>query len=99
MREKKPMDTRIQKEDPWEVAIREMVAKRKKRRYLGIVLISATIFLYNVLALTFLGFVQLERSVVITLTFLLPASFGLGLYFMVSNPPIIVEGGENAPPR
>lgn len=74
-----------------EKIIRNVSERRRKRNLVGATLISLSLIMMELAVLIFLGIILVNPIVAVILVFIAPISMAIGLYMILTQPPIILE--------
>lgn len=74
-----------------EKIIRNVSERRRKRNLVGATLISLSLIMMELAVLIFLGIILVNPIVAVILVLIAPISMAIGLYMILTQPPIILE--------
>jgi len=71
--------------------VREVVKRRRRRNLIGAILISTSLMEMELAILILLGVIAVNPMVAVTLIAISPISMAVGLYLLLTQPPIVLE--------
>jgi|GEM_PF-2633566 uncharacterized membrane protein len=74
-----------------ESRIEEITRKRRRRNFMGAMLVSTSFVLMEIAVMILLGIIVVNPIVAVVMIIIAPMFMALGLYMLLTQPPIILE--------